>query len=899
MAPGVISVGAYVVRKTVKSINNKSYTANEYTVGDIAPFSSWADEGPRNTTYPDDNYPFISAPGAITIAGVNHYDTGNYPASPSSASEYTTVSSTTSNGTTFYYGSMSGTSMACPTAAGIVALWLQADPTLTPDRVRDLMRETAIHDQYTDGTNQAHFGHGKINALGGLQALCPSDPTIAASATALSFEGYVTMTYTQTVTVTGRNLEGDVTTSLTGGNGYYSISPTVISAADAAAGATLTITYSPALPGSTSATVILSSPGADPVAISIGGVAEAATPTLIVEPSELAIDAGVDEAKTATFTVSGRFLDDDVTLALNDVDGVFSISPTTISAADMANGSSVTVTVTFLSDAEGEYSGAVEISSGDAESWTVSLSGTATDGGTASDNYLNIAKYATIDDAGWNKTYVNTLYKYTPYEADECGWLTLPVYGAWSAAYYNGHPQKWIQSSLGTSNTYTGVTWTYSATSTNPYKGSSTYFTATTGNGRARAIGYNSSKNTEVRAVSFYVTNCTAVKLLGMGARGASSSYPAAIKVYECTVTNGIPTASGTVAKSATSTSTSTNPAFNIGITDLDATKVYKVEASVYRGYLYEIAFQTPILVAKTIATIVDEDVAGKQYKVADGDLTCVAVSPDYKTLYCKDEGGYAEPCLNTTDAIDYMSTANLQSEAYDQSNWVALELPKAIESPAVLQSMLGHKLNGVTGTWANDGGNCTLLLSKSPASGDVNPYTKNVYITSSMMGSTMTSASGNTYFFVTPKPMEVAEITWAMWSDKKNAFVVPQQYRNINVAGLDGGFYANFGLMDDDFAPINGTVYNFVGLIRRETGSGSVVRRAAAVGGDNAIISTDYVVYPLEMIGTNGGVVTDVNDLHISNREIDETYFNLLGQPVQNPTSGIYIRGGKKVIVR
>ena len=169
MAPGVISIGAYVVRKTVKSINNRSYTAAEYTVGDIAPFSSWASEGPRNSTYPDDHYPFISAPGAITIAGVNHYDTDNYPASPSSTSEYMTVSSTTSGGTTYYYGSMSGTSMACPTAAGIVALWLQADPTLTPERVRNLMCETAIHDQYTDGTNQAHFGHGKINALAGFE----------------------------------------------------------------------------------------------------------------------------------------------------------------------------------------------------------------------------------------------------------------------------------------------------------------------------------------------------------------------------------------------------------------------------------------------------------------------------------------------------------------------------------------------------------------------------------------------------------------------------------------------------------------------------------------------------------------------------------------------------------
>ena len=905
MAPGVISIGAYVVRNTVKSINNKSYTASDYTVGDIAPFSSWANEGPRNSVYPDDNYPFISAPGAITIAGVNHYDTDNYPASPSSASEYTTVASTTSNGTTFYYGSMSGTSMACPTAAGIVALWLQADPTLTPDRVRNLMRTTAIHDSYTDGTNSAHFGHGKIDALAGLLALCPTGPTINVSPSSLAFEGYATMSYTQTVTVRGRNLEGNITASITGGGGIYSVSPTTISKAAAEAGTTLTITYAPTAAGNTSATLTLSSTNADDVAVSLNGVAQAATPTLMVEPASLAFDAGLDEAKTQTFTVSGRFIDGDVTLTLSDANDVFSISPSTIAATDLADGAEVQVTVTFLSDAEGDYSGAVTISCDGAESRTVSLSATASDGGTAGDNYLNIAKYATIDEAGWNKTYVNTLYQYTPYEADECAWLTLPVYGAFVGARYatnsstvgSGNPQGWIQTSLGTSNTYAGTSWTYTASSTNPYNGSSAYFTGASGAGAARAIGYNNRTNTTVRAVSFYVTNCTAVKLLGMGARGASSTYPAAIKVYECTVSNGVPTAATTVEKSATSTSTSTTTAFNIGVTGLDASKVYKVETSIYRGYLYEIAFKTPILVPKSLATVVDEDIANKTYQIADGDLTCVAVSADGKTLYCKDDNGYASKSANDNNALDYMSQTGLQSGVYDQSNWVAITLPKAIKTANELEGYMNHTLTDVVGTWSNDNGNCTLIAKKKPTPGERNPYQMNVFITSSLLG-TQTAANGKSYYFVTPKPMEVAEITWAMWSNAKNAFVVPLQTTAVNTAGLDGGFYANFDLIDESFTPVNGAVYNFVGLIRQETASSSKLNRAPAAGGDNSHISTDYVVYPLEMLGTNGGVVTAVTDLRMS-QDSDGTYYNLLGQPVKNPTPGIYIRGGKKVIVR
>ena len=179
-------------------------------------------------------------------------------------------------------------------------------------------------------------------------------------------------------------------------------------------------------------------------------------------------------------------------------------------------------------------------------------------------------------------------------------WLTLPVYGAFVGARYatnsstvgSGHPQKWIECSLGTSNTYAGTQWNYTASSTNPYNGSDSYFTSAT----ARGIGYNYRYNTDIRNVSFYVTNTTAVKLLGMGAKGASSSYPAAIKVYECTKnSDGTLTAGTTVVKSDTSTSTSTSTAFNIGVDNLDETKIYKVEASVYRGYLYEIGFKTSL----------------------------------------------------------------------------------------------------------------------------------------------------------------------------------------------------------------------------------------------------------------------------------------------------------------
>lgn len=63
---------------------------------------------------------------------------------------------------------MSGTSMASPAAAGIIALWLQADPTLTVADVRKVLKESADYDKFCEA-EPARVGVGKINALRGLE----------------------------------------------------------------------------------------------------------------------------------------------------------------------------------------------------------------------------------------------------------------------------------------------------------------------------------------------------------------------------------------------------------------------------------------------------------------------------------------------------------------------------------------------------------------------------------------------------------------------------------------------------------------------------------------------------------------------------------------------------------
>ena len=65
--------------------------------------------------------------------------------------------------------------MATPCVTGIIAQWLQADPTLSVADVRKILQETSDNDQFTTDPSTLYSGNliqagaGKINALAGLK----------------------------------------------------------------------------------------------------------------------------------------------------------------------------------------------------------------------------------------------------------------------------------------------------------------------------------------------------------------------------------------------------------------------------------------------------------------------------------------------------------------------------------------------------------------------------------------------------------------------------------------------------------------------------------------------------------------------------------------------------------
>ena len=167
-----ITVGASVSKIAWKTVNNLTYYNPAYTAhGTLAPYSS---HGPamHNRMKPE-----ITAPGGMIVSATSSYDADFLP----DGTKYSTfaVSKYISprNSRTYYYGIGQGTSFAAPVVSGIVALMLQANPSLTPESIKEILNKTAIRDTFTTQyPNPVLWGAGKINAYAAVkEALLSSD----------------------------------------------------------------------------------------------------------------------------------------------------------------------------------------------------------------------------------------------------------------------------------------------------------------------------------------------------------------------------------------------------------------------------------------------------------------------------------------------------------------------------------------------------------------------------------------------------------------------------------------------------------------------------------------------------------------------------------------------------
>lgn len=160
MLPGIIAVGATGYKNNFVNIdgqvNDDYITLAPEQMGHITKFSSC---GPtfNGLTKPD-----VVAPGFNINAAYNSF----YEDFAGMRKNITYTG--TYNGQTYYYLAESGTSMASPVVAGVIALWLQAKPDLTPEQVLEVISHTSTHPENTLSYPNNTYGHGQIDAYQGL-----------------------------------------------------------------------------------------------------------------------------------------------------------------------------------------------------------------------------------------------------------------------------------------------------------------------------------------------------------------------------------------------------------------------------------------------------------------------------------------------------------------------------------------------------------------------------------------------------------------------------------------------------------------------------------------------------------------------------------------------------------
>ena len=151
----VVIAGSSTTADCVPLLQGGTESFDHVTAGTVSQFSSYG------TLRDGRTMPHVCAPGAYIISAVsNPWLKRNF-----GMRSHLNAESPTAPGN--YYIATCGTSMAAPHVAGVFALWLQADPTLTPAELREIACESASY----NGVDpmDPRVGCGVIDAAAGLQ----------------------------------------------------------------------------------------------------------------------------------------------------------------------------------------------------------------------------------------------------------------------------------------------------------------------------------------------------------------------------------------------------------------------------------------------------------------------------------------------------------------------------------------------------------------------------------------------------------------------------------------------------------------------------------------------------------------------------------------------------------
>jgi hypothetical protein len=160
-ANNILVVGSYNTSDDYATLNGgiMGYQG-EFTPGGVSGFSSYG------TILDGRNLPHVLAPGACIISSTSKYYVDN---SDNGMTEDYLSAKVSEDSRDNYWQVAIGTSMSSPFVAGSIALWLEADPTLTINNIYEIIENTAIKDEDTAKADPVQIGYGKFDAYEGLK----------------------------------------------------------------------------------------------------------------------------------------------------------------------------------------------------------------------------------------------------------------------------------------------------------------------------------------------------------------------------------------------------------------------------------------------------------------------------------------------------------------------------------------------------------------------------------------------------------------------------------------------------------------------------------------------------------------------------------------------------------
>lgn len=675
-----------------------------------------------------------------------------------------------------------------------------------------------------------------------------SEPTIKVNNSSLDFNALTGSTAENTVTVTGRNLTGDITATIAGEG--FSVNATTIAAADAANGAELTITYAPTAAGTHTGTLTLSSDGAQDVVVNLNGNAVDPVISGTVTPAELTFETYENVAATGAITIENTG-NTAFTPVFSGIEAPFSIAE----ATEIAAGESKEFTVTYAPEEIGSHTGTLTVTINGAET-NVTLTGTATEA----------PLEATIADG------TDTTDK-------------LPVYGYYydnaSSNYHQMiYPASMIPSYL-TGKKITSLTF-YSSSGLNFSGGNLAVRLATT-----------ETEKFETTTKLTIADNAVSQNFV----RDASETLDKIVVEFdEPFEYNGGNIIIETQVTTSGTCDTYSNHTFFYGI---KTSENYSYCAKGYYGsaeleaFLPKVTFtyekeEEPAAVEATLAQIEGaEGVVGTKYAITDEYLVAVEnrdVDVDgtgYVYVWCKDNDNVTDRLAPAEGVIDFMQQQGVQGD-WDQSNWVVLRF-KGDDQEA--RSLKNCKLTNVIGTYV-DASNYMIDVESYEKGGSAE-YTPNVYCVANFnvanWGTAGVQQEGKDsdapyYFFMTPKAQEVCEVTFAEWNG--SSFQVPTE------SGFSGALTLGWTYnQNSDGTPMSQETVNL------EEGKSykfnAIVMRSASKGAING----GSVVYPTNLTGgTENDVPTAISTVSVNGMVESVKYYNVAGVESNEPFEGVNI---------